>query len=214
MKEKHIRKNKFGSYRVIIDQRLNNIVTSFNKTYSTLEEAILIRDMYLLEFPYPKLRTYPHKKHPLYNTWADIMKRTGVWKSNNKRIKNMYLDKGIDVSQEWKESFETFVKDMGERPTKRHHIDRTDNSKGYSKQNCRWVTREVSMFNQSRYTSTRKSKLPRGVNKNGNLYSSCIGIEGINYYLGSFKTILEAQKAYETMALEWYGFLPKNKIAK
>lgn len=212
LNEKNIKITRSGSYSFTKTHTIDGEAIIFNKNYPTMEEAIMIRDMYNIENP-PK-RSYKYKTHPLYNTWSDIMKRTGIWKSKDKRIKNMYLDKGINISQEWKESFETFVKDMGERPTNRHHIDRIDNSKGYCKENCKWVTREVSMFNQTSYSHTRKNKLPRGVYPHLKKYIAKIGIEGITYYLGSFKTIKEAQKAYETMALEWYGFLPKNKIAK
>lgn len=51
-----------------------------------------------------------------------------------------YGDKGIKVSKSWKNSFETFHSDMGNRPSKKHSLDRINNKKGYSKNNCRWAT--------------------------------------------------------------------------
>jgi hypothetical protein len=44
------------------------------------------------------------------------------------------------MSDEWKNSFFAFKNDIGERPSKKHSIDRIDNYKGYFPDNCRWVT--------------------------------------------------------------------------
>lgn len=59
-----------------------------------------------------------------------------------------YGGRGILICDEWKESFEAFYADMGSRPSDEHSIDREDNGKGYSKDNCRWTTQDVQTRNR------------------------------------------------------------------
>ena len=42
---------------------------------------------------------------------------------------------------EWANSFAAFLRDVGERPSLGHSIDRIDNTKGYVPGNVRWATR-------------------------------------------------------------------------
>jgi hypothetical protein len=65
----------------------------------------------------------------------------------NKRFKD-YGAVGIFVCEEWRSSVAQFLKDMGPCPDG-FQIDRIDNSKGYSKTNCRWVSPKENMANRS-----------------------------------------------------------------
>lgn len=76
-----------------------------------------------------------------------------VWRAMNQRCRNKnakhyanYGGRGITVCEEWK-NFETFLSDMGKRPSKNHTIERVNNSLGYSKQNCKWATMKEQMNN-------------------------------------------------------------------
>jgi hypothetical protein len=52
----------------------------------------------------------------------------------------------VSVCDEWGDLVQ-FVADMGLRPSAKHQLDRRDNTKGYSKENCRWVEKKPQMQN-------------------------------------------------------------------
>jgi hypothetical protein len=51
-----------------------------------------------------------------------------------------YGARGITVCERWN-SFDNFIADMGPKPTKDHSIERVENDKGYSPDNCIWGTK-------------------------------------------------------------------------
>lgn len=79
-----------------------------------------------------------------YRIWQNIKSR--CYNENLEFYKD-YGARGITVCDEWKNDFMAFYNDMGPRPSPRHSIDRKDNDKGYSKDNCRWATAEEQQNN-------------------------------------------------------------------
>lgn len=90
------------------------------------------------------------KKSPEYLIWGTMKARCH---RPNAQGYYKYGARGITVCQEWRDSYEAFLRDMGRRPSPKHSIDRIDNNQGYSPQNCRWATATQQMCN------TRATKL-------------------------------------------------------
>lgn len=85
------------------------------------------------------------KRTPEYSVWNSMKKR--CLNKNDLSYKN-YGGRGIRICDEWVNDFSKFLSDMGERPSRHHTIDRIDNNRGYSKDNCRWATWDIQVKNK------------------------------------------------------------------
>ena len=109
----------------------------------------------------------------------------------NKKYK-YYGGRGITVCDEWINSFLSFYKDMGEKP-EGFSIDRIDNNKGYSKENCRWANNATQQRNKGVFKNNKLGV--KGVRVESNRYKSSITIKGKYIHLGSFSSLEEAIEA-------------------
>lgn len=82
---------------------------------------------------------------PEYHVWQAMIQR--CTNPSNPRFRN-YGARGIVVCDSWRRSFAAFLSDMGRRPSARHSLDRIDNDRSYSPDNCRWATIGVQSRNR------------------------------------------------------------------
>jgi hypothetical protein len=135
----------------------------------------------------------------LYRVWTSILDR--CLKNTHKQYKN-YGGRGISISEEWKD-FNKFCEDVGLCPIEGYHLDRTDNDKGYCKENCRWVAPTVNHRNK----------------RNNHYYETHLGrvcqsefIEKIGYTKKQFNRAVEKHGIEKFIKLYEENKLPKKSV--
>ena len=104
-----------------------------------------------------KNKTHGMKGTRLYNIWQGIKQRTT---NPNHHEYSDYGERGIDICEEWKDSFENFKKWSYENGYQDNlTIDRKNNDKGYTPDNCRWITiKEQQRNRRSNHCLTYKGE--------------------------------------------------------
>ena len=140
-------------------------------------------------------------RHSLYATWAMMKQR--CYNPNHINYGD-YGGRGIAVCDEWLDSPAQFIEDMGPKPTPQHSIERKDNNKGYSPDNCCWATGSE----QQRNTRKRKDNTSGIVgvrwNNRAKKWMARIGVNGEKINLGTFDTIPEAAEARKQGEIKYW----------
>lgn len=134
---------------------------------------------------------------PTYVVWSCMKQRCY---DKNAINYERYGERGITVCDRWLHSFENFYADMGERP-KNKSIDRIDNSKGYSPDNCKWSTASEQAHNQRMRKANTSGYNGVDATKDGT-WMVRIGVNNKRLYLGTYATFEEACKVRRDYEIE------------
>lgn len=139
---------------------------------------------------------------PEYLAWQNMKAR--CYKKNCSGYTN-YGGRGIEVCDQWRNSFSAFYAYMGKRPTPKHSIDRLDNDGNYEPSNCHWATRLEQQRNRRLFSNNTSGR--RGVYwyKYGKKWSAMISIQGKDTFIGYFNRLEDAIKAREDAERVHYG---------
>ena len=137
------------------------------RVYDLLSGASLSCGCLLLE----RITTHDCTHEPWFPTYNGMMQRCGHWEGGKERDLRLYRDRGITVCELWRNSPRDFGDWLLEHGWHRGlQIDRIDNSKDYSPENCRVATCKENINNR-RNTLRLDDGMPLA------LFCTSIGIE-------------------------------------
>lgn len=103
----------------------------------------------------------PGDVSPTYSSWGSMVNRCT---NPNNQSYPRYGGRGIRVCDRWRNSFEAFLEDMGEKPKQGMSIERLDVNGHYEPGNCVWATprRQSRNTRRTKLTTERVRTLRRG----------------------------------------------------
>lgn len=137
----------------------------------------------------------------------------GIWKSMRSRTKCKtgtdyitYKARGIKICEQWADYSIFREWALGNGYEEHLTIDREDNNKDYSPENCRWTTMEIQAQNTRELRSNNTSGY-RVVSwhKETGKWCASIGVSNKQVYLGVYVTKEEANSAY-------YNYVVANNL--
>lgn len=135
-----------------IPKLLEIVMWSFGRVFTMLAVIgwVIFDKLVLRKYHNIMKKLNAKRRHPLAYSYNSMIQR--CYNENNPQYKD-YGGRGITVCDRWLENqegakgFWNFVEDMGEK-TKGLTLDRINNSKGYSPENCKWSTRKEQQRNR------------------------------------------------------------------
>ena len=144
--------------------------------------------------------THGLTKHPLYGTWASMVKRCtnpNVWDYKH------YGGRGITVCEEWLD-VKNFVAwyELTYPNIEGLTLDRINNSKGYSPDNCHWADKTTQAINQRMHRNNTSGYTGIHWNKDKKKWSVRIAFKKERVHIGSFLIKEEAVLARDNYIIE------------
>ena len=139
------------------------------------------------------------RHHRFYSTWASMKQRCYNMKS--KGYIN-YGGRGIGVCEEWLDA-ENFIKWAEENHINGCTLDRIDNDKGYSPENCRWADATTQVINRRKPKSNTSGFVAVYWQEHKKSWRVRLSINKKRISLGCYKNIEDAVKARDDYIIKY-----------
>ena len=133
-------------------------------------------------------KTHGLKSNKFYKTWVGMLQRCN--NPNHKAYKD-YGGRGITVCEEWLD-VRNFVAWCEDTYIEGMTLDRIDNDKAYSPDNCRWTTRTIQSINQRIQKNNKSGYVGVSWRKDRNKWTVRLRTEIRYECLGHFDDLMEA----------------------
>mgnify|MGYP003603384292 CR=1 FL=1 len=132
------------------------------------------------------------KRNKLYGVWSGMKERCTNPKSHGYPD---YGGRGITTCPDWLqfEPFKNWAINNGYKAGL--EIDRTNNNKGYSPDNCKWVTRNINARNVRSTKGSSSRYVGVSFDKHRNKWAASVTVNCVKNLIGRFNTEIEAAYA-------------------
>ena len=138
--------------------------------------------------------------HKLYGTWRQMVQRC-----TNPKHKNYgdYAERGITVCEEWLDIKNFIAWAESTHPNEGGYtLDRIDNDKGYSPENCTWSDKTTQNINQRKREDNTSGYVGIYWNKASKKWDAKIGVNSKLVHIGTFPLIENAVQARDNYIIE------------
>lgn len=149
-----------------------------------------------------------NSRNKLYVRWLELRRRCRSPRQESYSNKNIWWSDEFDTFKgfrEWALS-NGFKEELS--------LDRIDNSKGYSPENCKWATKQEQQYNRNKRNTKKQTSKYKGLSryKGGSKWRVRIYVDKKEVVLGYFVNEIDGAIAYNN-ALDFYKInAPKNII--
>ena len=145
-------------------------------------------------------KTHGLESNKFYSTWSNMCHRCN--NPTNGSYEH-YGARGIKVCEEWLDIRNFVAWAEATHPEEGGYtLDRIDNDKGYSPENCRWANRTTQALNQRMMRNNKSGYVGVLWHKRTSKWVASIGINNKVKHLGQFPTIEEAVLARDNYIID------------